>query len=374
MIFEQILVYLLIFFAALRLGVVIVNLLTRQWLPRQESTGHADVSILIPARNEEANIGRLLSNIIDTQTDKSIVIREILVYDDHSTDRTAAVVEEMAAGDPRISLIRGGPLPQGWLGKNHACHRLGEEAAGQWLLFLDADVEVAPGLIRDSVAYALKHQIRLLSIFPKQVMKTAGEWLVVPLMNWILVSLLPMILVRTCRWTSFSGANGQFMLFDSAIYKRFRWHEQVKSDPVEDIRISRLMKKKRFRTATLLSGGQISCRMYDGYDQALKGFSKNIGQFFGNSLLWMLIFTLLTTLLPLSLFIFSSFFRLSPLAFYLYLSLILLIKTLSSLLSRQPLLKNLFFWLPQMVILPVLVWKSIRYRMGGKIEWKGRQV
>jgi hypothetical protein len=114
--------------------------------------------------------------------------------------------------------------------------------------------------------------------------------------------------------------------------------------------------------------------MYEGMEPAVNGFSKNIGQFFGNSLIWMLTFTLLTTLLPLSLFILISFFRLSPLAFYLYLLLLLLIKTLTSLLSRQNPIKNLLFWIPQLIMLPVLVWKSIRYRLGGKIEWKGRQV
>jgi cellulose synthase/poly-beta-1,6-N-acetylglucosamine synthase-like glycosyltransferase len=370
----MILLYLLLFFAFLRFGVVLANLLTKQWLSAKKVSGMPSVSVLIPARNEEANIGRVIRNILQTQDDGSVNLKEILVYDDHSSDGTASLVEEMSKTDARVRLIRGGQLPEGWLGKNHACHRLGEEAAGDWLLFLDADVEVAPGLIRDSVGYAQKHQVRLLSIFPRQIMKTTGEWMVVPLMNWILVSLLPMVMVRTCRWTSFSGANGQFMLFDSVIYKRFRWHELVKSDPVEDIRISRLMKKKRFRTATLLSGGQISCRMYESREQAVNGFSKNIGQFFGNSLIWMLTFTLLTTLAPLTLVILSSFFRLSSLAFYLYLLLALLVKTLTTLLSRQNLFKNLFFWIPQLIMLPLLVWKSVRYRFGGKIEWKGRQV
>jgi hypothetical protein len=194
-------------------------------------------------------------------------------------------------------------------------------------------------------------------------------------MNWILLSLLPLILVRTCSWTSFAAANGQFMLFDAFIYKRFKWHSMVKSDPVEDIRISRIMKKRNFRTATLLSGGQISCRMYESYGQAINGFSKNIGQFFGNSLPWMLLFLLLTTALPfyLILLLFTNFCLL-PSALCLYFGLLLLIRIGTSLLSRQNPLTNLLYWLPQQIVLVVLAMKSILYRFGRKIDWKGREI
>ena len=382
------LILIITFFAALRFLVVLTNALTRQWLRPHEVTGNPKVSVLIPARNEEKNIGRLLRNIIvETHNYGSLhdyaslpnIDIEIIVYDDQSTDKTVEEVlkanreleQEGLLGRP-IRLMRGLPLPEGWLGKNHACHRLAEEATGDWLLFLDADVEIDGSLFRDSVGYAQKHRLRLLSIFPQQIMKSPEEWMVVPLMNWILVSLLPMVLIRTCRWTSFSAANGQFMLFDAAIYRRFHWHELVKSDPVEDIRISRLVKRKRLRTATLLSGGQIRCRMYDSFGQALGGFSKNIGQFFGNSLFWMILFAFLTTLLPLYL-IFISFPSCLP-ALLPYALLILLIRTGTSALSRQNVLKNLLFWIPQQIILLALVWKSIRSRSGRKIEWKGRHV
>jgi glycosyltransferase involved in cell wall biosynthesis len=386
----MIVLYLLIAFAALRFLVVFVNLLTRQWLPPAKTVGAESVSVLIPARNEEQGIGSLLRSLLAINRDgasgfTSPVITEIIVYNDQSTDNTAGEVEAVEDVNGIIRMVNGSDLPAGWLGKNYACHRLAEEASGDWLLFLDADVQVSPSLIRDAVGQARKKHLRLLSLFPKQIMKTRGEWLVVPLMNWILVSLLPLILIRTCRWTSFSAANGQFMLFDATIYKRFRWHEQVKSNPVEDILISRLMKKKKFRTATLLSAGQIQCRMYDSTGQALNGFSKNIGQFFGNSLLWMLLFTLFTTLLPLVLIpVLVGFPNYScqlpspfcdlPLSLGIYFSLILLIRIGFSLLSRQNVLRNLFFWLPQQMALLVLVWKSILFRSGRKIDWKGRSV
>jgi len=388
----MILLSILTAFAALRFLVILANLITRQWLRPHEVNGNPSVSILIPARNEEKNIGNLLQDLVETDNYPSLRIAEIIVYDDLSTDGTVKEVRKVMnvqnAGatlrspnnnvNTGIRLIEGGALPEGWLGKNHACHRLAEEASGDWLLFLDADVIISPTLIRDAIGYAQKKKLRLLSLFPQQIMKTPGEWMVVPLMNWILVSLLPLVLVRTCRWTSFAAANGQFMLFDAAIYRRFQWHARVKSDPVEDIRISRLMKMKGFRTATILSAGQIQCRMYENYQQAMKGFSKNIGQFFGNSLPWMLLFTLLTTFLPffliLSLCLEPCALSLLPFASCLYLLLIVCIRIGFSILSRQNLLKNLVYWLPQQFSLMVLVWQSVRFRSGHKIDWKGRQV
>jgi glycosyltransferase involved in cell wall biosynthesis len=367
----MILLYILIAFASLRFLVVLVNLLTGQWLRSCGVSGDPSVSVLIPARNEEKNIAGLLDDLVGMNNSESPRIAEIIVYDDQSTDGTVQMIRSVRDDQKLIRVIGGDPLPDGWLGKNHACHRLAAEATGDWLLFLDADVKVSPNLIRDAIGYAQKKKVRLLSLFPQQEMITPGEWMVVPLMNWILLSLLPMALIRTCRWTSFAAANGQFMLFDASIYKRFQWHSLVKADPVEDIRISRLMKKKRFRTATLLSGGQISCRMYEDFGQALNGFSKNVGQFFGNSIPWMLLFLLLTSILPLALLL---PFNLMPLLTGLYFLLLLLIRIGVSLLSRQNVLRNILFWIPQQIVLVILVWKSIRFRLGRKIEWKGRQV
>jgi chlorobactene glucosyltransferase len=365
----------LLLFALLRFGVVVSNLLARQWLRHHRPEGRERVSILIPARNEEAVIGKLLQEIAKADLVDGVDIEEVIVYDDQSSDGTVHVVMQEAGRWNKIRMIRGEGLPEGWLGKNHACHCLASEAVGDWLLFLDADVHVTPRFLADAVGYAQKHRLDLLSLFPVQVMTTPGERMVVPLMNWILVSLLPLILVRICRWTSFSAANGQFMLFRATNYRKHFWHSLVKAHPVEDILICRIMKKSRLRVSTLLSGGQVSCRMYEGYQGAIEGFSKNVGQFFGNSLIWMTIFLLLTTLLPP--FLLLSIFLLPPTALPLllvYFALIILIRVGVSLLSRQHLIRNLLYWPVQQAVLLVLAVRWIRFRSGWKIEWKGRQV
>ncbi len=145
------------------------------------------VSILIPARNEENNIGRLLDDLQELKYNNF----EILVYDDDSTDQTRSVIMDKSLLDKRIRYIQGKVLLPGWLGKNHACHQLAKAAKGDYLLFLDADVSVIPRLFTDSIAFMEKQDLDLLSLFPVQKMKTLGEWLTVPLMNRILLGNLP---------------------------------------------------------------------------------------------------------------------------------------------------------------------------------------
>ena len=128
-------------FALLQLLVAWVNLLFQERLPARDVVPLPTLSLLIPARDEEMNIGRLLGDLT-TINDR---ILEIIVCDDQSSDRTAELVEESAAHDSRIRLIRGDRLPDGWSGKNHTCHCLAKEATGDYLLFLDADVRVEEG-------------------------------------------------------------------------------------------------------------------------------------------------------------------------------------------------------------------------------------
>jgi cellulose synthase/poly-beta-1,6-N-acetylglucosamine synthase-like glycosyltransferase len=141
------------------------------------------VSVLIPARNEEKNIAKLLNDLLDHDY-KNI---EILVFNDQSTDKTAEIVTGFSQKDSRVKLINSDGLPEGWLGKNHACHSLSKLAKGKYLLFLDSDVRIGNGIIRQTCTFSDKHKLGLLSIFPRQIMVSAGEKAAVPLMHFILL-------------------------------------------------------------------------------------------------------------------------------------------------------------------------------------------
>ena len=367
----EIIAYVAIAYLAFQFLVVLVNLITHPVLkgfPARQKTGdnlRNGISVLIPARNEALNIGALLDDLraID------VCIEEILVYDDDSIDQTAEIVRERSNIDSRIRYIRGGGLMEGWLGKNHACHCLAKEAVGDYLLFLDADVRVEPGGIEDALASLKEFRLDLLSLFPVQEMKTFGEWITVPLMNKILLGNLPMAFIRKVRLRDFAAANGQFMLFRAEIYKRYWFHEALKKERVEDIRIIRQMKEQGYRVHTLLSGGQVHCRMYAGYREALKGFAKNVNAFFGNNWLILNIYMFLTTLGP-----FAVWIAFSLKALLLYLSLLIVTRIMISLLSRQNPILNVLLMPVQQITLIILTATAAWREMTGRMEWKGRRV
>lgn len=352
-------------YLAVQLLVALINLVSGQKLKAGELKVSPMVSILVPARNEENNIGLLLDDI--SRLDYGNY--ELLVYDDDSVDQTASIVREKARQDDRIRYIHGkGPLP-GWLGKNHACHQLARIAKGDYLLFMDADVRVIPELLTDSLAAMEKHDLDLLSLFPVQKMRGPGEWLTVPLMNRILLGNLPLILVRLSSLPAFSAANGQFMLFKSDIYKKHWLHKQVNNEKVEDIRISRNMKKMNYRVQTLLSGGQISCRMYKGFGEGLEGFAKNIHAFFGKNWLILLLYILLTTLGPLAVWI---SFSLS--ASIIYLAAAVIFRLLVSVQSLQSWWINTLLMPLQQITLIIISVLAAYSHFTGTLYWKGRKI
>lgn len=355
-------------FLGLRVLVALVNLLSRPWLPGTKSRRkdhHPLVSVLIPARNEEHHIGRILQDLLE----QDYPDLEVLVYDDLSEDQTAAVVGSLEAADQRVRLIRGVPLPAGWLGKNHACHQLAMAARGDFLLFLDADVRVRSGLIPATLSHIKKHQLSLLSIFPQQIMGSLAERVTVPLMNWILVSMLPLFLTRHSSWSSFSAANGQFMMFDAGIYRQHRFHELVRKEKVEDIVIFRLMKRQGLRVQTLLSNGKVQCRMYGSFREAVQGFSKNVFEFFGGSMAAGFAFALITTLgfVP----VWMVWGRFAALGYFVA---ALIIRALVALASRQPVLQNILLSPLQQMAFWVVILVATYNRVFRRTRWKGRRV
>jgi len=357
--------YIILGFLILRLLIALINLITRQWLSVREIPGEPFISILIPARNEDENIGKLLDNILNQDYQNY----EVIVYDDMSEDATLDILKSYAGKNNKISYIRGIKLPEEWLGKNYACHQLSLKAKGSYFLFLDADVIIEKGLIRNSLGYLKNKRIALLSVFPRQVMVTLGEILTVPLMNWILVSLLPLILIEYSSNTSLSAANGQFMLFNADIYRKNQWHEKVKGHKVEDIEIVKSIKRKGYIARTLLSNGQIKCRMYNNYKEGIEGFSKNVTAFFGNSIFLTILFAIVT-----SFGVFVILFTFNYLFTIIYIILSVILRIIVSILSRQSVLTNILLSIPQQITFIVVVIKAVYNKSVKYGNWKGRPI
>ncbi|MDD4823541.1 MAG: glycosyltransferase family 2 protein [Bacteroidales bacterium] len=359
------LAYIIFTFTLIQLIVALINCVCVQRPRVAPCTSCELVSVLIPARNEENNIAGLLSDLLRQEYPNI----EIIVFNDLSTDRTEEIVRQMAQTDTRIRLVNSEGLPVGWLGKNYACHCLSLMAKGEYFLFLDADVRLKDGIIGRSVALADQYKTGLLSIFPKQKMGSVGEYLTVPIMNYILLTLLPLVLVRKSAFSSMAAANGQFMLFKRERYLEIMPHELFKNNRVEDIEIARYLKRKKIPVVCSVGDDTITCRMYHGFQEAVNGFSKNVIGFFGNSVFAALLFWIVTTFGFL-----VVWSELSTVLCCLFLFLIVATRVAVSAVSKQSILLNVLLLAVQQLMLGWLIYKAVVHRYNRQLKWKGRSV
>jgi chlorobactene glucosyltransferase len=326
---------------------------------------HDKVSILIPVRDEEASILALLQSI--HQQDYHDY--EVIILDDNSTDNTYALCVEFAASHSKFSVIKGKPLLNDWLGKNYACYQLAENASGKFMLLLDANTTIANGLINSALHRMYLKNLGLLSLFPNQEMQTIGERLVVPLMHYILLNLLPLQLVYLLRNRGVSAASGQFMLFTADSYRQRQWHHQVKQKVVEAAEIMRAVKGAGYNGETLLANGLISSHMYQGYTEAINGFSKNILAAFNYNVFSLLIF--LVVLLGGPLIILAT---LNLNLIVMMCGLIILSRIMISLSAGESAWKNVLLHPIQMFNLMVIAFLAIQRYLTRTTVWKGRRV
>jgi chlorobactene glucosyltransferase len=228
------------------------------------------ISVLIPARNEEENIETCL---------KSLRLQdypnfEILVLDDNSSDRTAEIVERMAAKDDRIRLIKGAPLPQGWAGKPFACYQLAEKAKGSWLMFIDADTTHATHMLRSTLALALELKTSMLSGFPRQMAESLPEKIAMPVLYFVIMSWLPLWWVHRSKGLKPSLTVGQFILFSREDYWRIGGHTAVQDRILEDVWLGVETVRHGGRHIAVDLSTVFYCRMYRDVGKMWEGFVK----------------------------------------------------------------------------------------------------
>jgi chlorobactene glucosyltransferase len=236
------------------------------------------VSVLVPARNEEANVEPCIRSLLAQDYPDF----EVLALDDHSSDGTGRILAALVTEDSRLRALRGKPLPPNWLGKHWACHQLAEAASGEWLLFVDADTRHHPHALRDAVAAMLAEDAAFLSALPRQEVVTWAEKLLVPVISWSLLSFLPLGLAYRLRAPFYSAAIGQFMLFRRAAYEQTGGHQAVRQSVVDDIALGRRVKAAGLRWQLLDGTRRVQCRMYRNAPQVFEGISKNLLAVFGN--------------------------------------------------------------------------------------------
>lgn len=229
------------------------------------------VSVLIPARDEEGSIGTAVRSALASRG----VELEVVVLDDGSTDRTAGIVRALAAEDDRVRLAAAPPLPAGWCGKQHACARLARLARHDVLVFVDADVRLAPDGLARAVDFLESSGAALVSGFPRQVTGTLLERMLLPLIHFVLLGFLPMWRMRGNRNPAYGAGCGQLFVARRGEYEAAGGHAAIRASLHDGVKLPRAFRRAGFRTDLFDATEVAACRMYTSGREVWNGLAKN---------------------------------------------------------------------------------------------------
>ena len=236
------------------------------------------VSVIIPARNEEANIARVVRSLAGQEG-----VREILVVNDQSDDRTEVILRGLEAELPGVRSLRIESLPEGWKGKAYALATAARQTSGEWLLFTDADTEHLPGSLAALLEIAEQRGADLLSVSPGQETRTWWEKSVIPLVYVKLAGLYRFEEVSDPNSPA-AAANGQFLLIRRDTYQRVGGHEAVRALILEDVELARRVKAAGGRLVFLPGAAWVRTRMYATFQEMWRGWTKNLYLLYGENL------------------------------------------------------------------------------------------
>jgi chlorobactene glucosyltransferase len=322
------------------------------------------VSILIPARNEEQNIKEFLPKVLN-QTYQNY---EVIVLNDHSEDNTLKELNKLK--NSRLKIINGKPLPKDWTGKNWACHQLSLEAKGGLYLFLDADVELKPEALESAIALYQEERVSMLSCFPQQRMKSLGEWLIVPIIDLLSLTLLPLELIKHTKTKLISIAIGQFILIDKKAYQNIGGHKSVKNKKTEDTGIARLMKQHGFKISVVRSIDLVKCRMYSDLWTSIQGLSRSV--YDGTNM--KIPIYILGIIMYICIFILPMFLIFTNLNFIIIFIPLYVTRISTAILAGQDLVKTSILFPIHLMIFPLIAINSIYISLTHQVVWKGRVI
>ena len=333
------------------------------------------VSILVPARNEEKNIGRCIQSLLA----QDYPAFEVLVLDDDSSDGTRLLLEQMASSQPRLKVLAGSPPPEDLLGKNWACVQLAQAAQGDLLFFTDADTLHQPQSLQAIVATLAGEQADLLTGFPRQELRTWTERMLVPFFSWAVLCFNPLWLAYRLRLPALSNAVGQMMVFRRQAYGAIGGHASAGSSIVDDLMLAKKIKAAGLRWRVANVTDLITCRMYPESGEAFNGFAKNFFAAFDFRLLaYLFVFTWLAVMFWEPLIILALLAlgqapgaRLHELLACLGLSL--LVWLIPYIEMRIPFGMGLLYSLT-ILANEVVAIQSLRLSLSGRLTWKGRSL
>jgi hypothetical protein len=259
-------------YAALVLAVVpllltLANLASYRIPP--PATGRPLLSVLIPARNEERNIGETVSRVLASVG----VDFELIVLDDHSTDQTVPILQRI--GDTRLRIDTAPPLPAGWSGKQHACAALARLASHELMVFIDADVRLAPDALMRIAGFMQRSDVGLGSGFPRQIVRSWAEQMLLPLIHFLLLGYLPMYVMRRSAAPSLGAGCGQLFVVRRDAYVRAGGHAAIRTSLHDGLTLPRAFRQAGIMTGLFDASSLASCRMYVNAAEVWEGLTKN---------------------------------------------------------------------------------------------------
>jgi len=238
--------------------------------PARHATGEPPlVSIVIPAHNE-ARVIRQCARSLLAQSHRNL---ELIFVLDRCTDRTADLLRDEVAGDPRVQVIENDHCPDGWAGKCHAAQRGADCATGEWLLFTDADVTFDPDLVRASIAVAHHRRLGLFSLLSTLTNRLPFERFIQPMASYHLLRMFPLDRVNRVK-NGRPFANGQFLLFQRDVYRNIGGHHSVHGDLLEDIAFARVVAASGASVGLALADRMLTVSMYDSFGSFKRGWAR----------------------------------------------------------------------------------------------------
>lgn len=319
------------------------------------------LSVLVPARNEEYNLERLLPSLLAQDYPDA----EFIVVDDASTDGTRAVLERFAAADGRLVVVPGGGPPPGWVGKVHALYQATRRASGEVFLFLDADAALTdPGALwRLAERFAACGPGAALTGLPRYLDR-GGAALLTSLVPFAILAALPLPLVPRTRAPGLGALNGQVWMLAADDYRRLEPHAAHPDEVLEDVMIGRFLKREGVRLHLVDLSGELAVRMYGSFGEAWQGFRKNAYLLAGGG-----------RVLPFLLFfsLYAAVWVVAPWLGWPLLAMTYAVKGLIDAWGRMPLWVTLLAPLT-LALGALLQLDSALAHARGTVAWKGRRV
>ena len=241
-----------------------------------------ELTVIVPARNEEDCLGACLQSLVSQSEETFELGRdwELIVVNDHSSDRTA----EIARGFAGLRVMEAGKLEPGWTGKSNAIWTAAQHARGRWLLFTDADTVHEPGDLHRAMHEAQRHRVGMLSYSPRQIVSGLAQRSLMPLVFCELALAYPPEKVSDPA-QRIAAANGQFLLVEREAYRRLGGHPSVADKVLEDVELAFLAKRRKVGLRFRYADDAVAARMYRSTGAMIEGWTKNLKLLFNNALM-----------------------------------------------------------------------------------------